>query len=88
MGLFICIHRRLDLGDPVPAHHPGFPSLLLSPTLQVAGATASLFILIIIIKVGELFQDLPKVSPIPTPTQTGLRALARPGAQIVPSGHR
>ncbi|XP_036122532.1 solute carrier family 26 member 6 isoform X1 [Molossus molossus] len=27
---------------------------------QVAGATASLFILIIIIKVGELFQDLPK----------------------------
>lgn len=47
--------------------HPRSPYLLLTPTPQVAGAISSLFILIIIVKLGELFQDLPKVSPPPQP---------------------
>lgn len=41
----------------------------LTPTVQVAGAISSLFILIIIVKLGELFQDLPKVSCRPVPSQ-------------------
>lgn len=49
-------------GDPTYAHLP--PS-----TLQVAGAVSSLFILIIIVKLGELFQDLPKVSSHTCPTR-------------------
>lgn len=35
---------------------------LFTPTPQVAGAVSSLFILLIILKLGELFQKLPKVS--------------------------
>jgi hypothetical protein len=50
--------------------------LLLIPTLQVAGAVSSLFILLIIVKLGELFRDLPKVSLYPS--QPGFMALARP----------
>lgn len=45
------------------------PTYPLTPTAQVAGAVSSLFILIIIVKLGELFQDLPKVSPPSPPIQ-------------------
>lgn len=49
----------------------------------MAGAVSSLFILIIILKLGELFQDLPKVSHTHTHTHTqtgpGLRAGQVPG---------
>lgn len=54
---------------------------LLTPTLQVAGAVSSLFILLIILKLGELFRDLPKVSL--HPSQPGFMALARPGRRLV-----
>lgn len=42
---------------PRSSLHPYFPT-----PPQVAGAVSSLFILIIIVKLGELFRDLPKVS--------------------------
>lgn len=42
--------------------HPG---LHLSP--QVAGVISSLVILVTILKIGELFYDLPKVQPVPQP---------------------
>lgn len=50
------------LALPTSLLHSSPPALLI-PTPQVAGAVSSFFILIIIIKLGELFQDLPKVSP-------------------------
>lgn len=53
--------RRAPLGVPTP------PLPCPTPAPQVAGAVSSLFILIIILKLGELFQDLPKVSQPPTP---------------------
>lgn len=52
---------------PPPQLPPTY--LPLTPTAQVAGAVSSLFILIIIVKLGELFQDLPKVSPPSPPIQ-------------------
>ena len=67
---------------PTSPLHSSPPALLI-PTPQVAGAISSLFILMIIVKLGELFQDLPKVSP--QPTQPGSRAWARPGTQSSPS---
>lgn len=64
--------QLLCLGDPAHTHPPPQlpPTYLpLTPTAQVAGAVSSLFILIIIVKLGELFQDLPKVSPPSPPIQ-------------------
>lgn len=56
------------LSPPSPLHSS--PLICpLTPTVQVAGAISSLFILIIIVKLGELFQDLPKVSCHPVPSQ-------------------
>lgn len=45
-------------------------SLLISHSLsaQVAGVIASLVILVTILKIGELFRDLPKVHLVPQPT--------------------
>ncbi|XP_015423755.1 PREDICTED: solute carrier family 26 member 6, partial [Myotis davidii] len=56
-------HRfGVDVVGSIPAgssaHRPGDPPA--HPDPQVAGAVSSLFILIIILKLGELFQDLPK----------------------------
>ena len=56
------------LSPPSPLHSRP-PICPLTPTVQVAGAISSLFILIIIVKLGELFQDLPKVSRHPAPSQ-------------------
>ena len=90
----MCLHVRCFAGwfSPFPTQalptsplHSSPPALLI-PTPQVAGAVSSLFILIIIVKLGELFQDLPKVSP--QPTQPGSKAWARPGTQSSPSGPR
>lgn len=85
-----CSHplpSHLPLPSPLPLlfplpRPPIPPTFLLTPTAQVAGAISSLFILIIILKLGELFQDLPKVSPRPTPTPPGLGAFARPQTPI------
>jgi len=41
------------------------PGLHLSP--QVAGVISSLVILVTILKIGELFHDLPTVQPVPQP---------------------
>lgn len=56
---------------------PAHSCLLLTPTPQVAGAVSSLFILIIIVKLGELFQDLPKVSPHLHPYPAGFEGLGQ-----------
>lgn len=61
-----------QVGPPQARLHP-----LLRHTLQVAGAVSSLFILLIILKLGELFRDLPKVSLHPSSKQ-GFVALGRP----------
>lgn len=63
-------HTLLWLGDPTPflpplllSYPPSHPSgYSASSPPKVAGAVSSLFILIIIVKLGELFRDLPKVS--------------------------
>lgn len=64
MRVCICAHAHRSGWAVLPA--PPCTLLpyppLLTPTLQVAGAVSSLFILVIIVKLGELFQDLPKVS--------------------------
>lgn len=65
MGEHLCACAQAALGGPTPFLSPPLhprPTPLLTPTLQVAGAVSSLFILIIIVKLGELFRDLPKVS--------------------------
>ena len=49
---------------------------------QVAGAISSLFILLIIVKLGKLFHDLPKVSPHPARFQV----LARLGLKSASLG--
>lgn len=67
-----CVCCSAKVLPPRARLHP-----LLVPTLQVAGAVSSLFILLIIVKLGELFRDLPKVSLYPS--QPGFMALARPG---------
>ena len=69
MRVCSCAHAHRSGWAVLPAppctllpYPPPHPTPLLTPTLQVAGAVSSLFILIIIVKLGELFQDLPKVS--------------------------
>lgn len=70
VGFHMRTHTLLWLGDPTPllpplllsyppSHPPGYSA---SSSPKVAGAVSSLFILIIILKLGELFRDLPKVS--------------------------
>lgn len=67
-ALRVCVHTYCS-SRVIPRPHPAAPAPhpLLTPTPQVAGAISSLFILIIIVKLGELFQDLPKVSPCTCP---------------------
>lgn len=43
------------------------PLASCSPSAQVAGVIASLVILVTILKIGELFRDLPKVHLVPQP---------------------
>lgn len=43
------------------------PLASCSPSPQVAGVIASLVILVTILKIGELFRDLPKVHLVPQP---------------------
>lgn len=45
----------------------GSPLASCSPSAQVAGVIASLVILVTILKIGELFRDLPKVHLVPQP---------------------
>lgn len=45
----------------------GSPLTFYSPSAQVAGVIASLVILVTILKIGELFRDLPKVHLVPQP---------------------
>lgn len=55
----------LDLGQGTQQAVGGSPltSHFLSP--QVAGVISSLVILVTILKIGELFRDLPKVHLVP-----------------------
>lgn len=45
----------------------GSPLASRSPSAQVAGVISSLVILVTILKIGELFRDLPKVHLVPQP---------------------
>lgn len=66
------VYVHLDMHAALPRMLPPRARLhpLLVPTPQVAGAVSSLFILLIILKLGELFRDLPKVSePPPLPAR-------------------
>lgn len=75
--MHLYVHNRFAWVTPPMLTPLNFPHPLLAPTPQVAGAISSLFILIIIVKLGELFQDLPKVSPHPNPRPSGLEGLGQ-----------
>lgn len=76
-------------GLPLLSKIPPRPHLRLSP--QVAGVISSLVILVTILKIGELFRDLPKVRPVPWPLCPVPAPWLHPGcpSQLQPSllGH-
>lgn len=61
------------MGVCCDTHCPAWAPPAHPPRPQVAGAISSLFILVVIVKLGELFQDLPKVGPHAHCTPPGLR---------------
>lgn len=58
---------RAEAGAGSTVSSGGSPLASRSPSAQVAGVIASLVILVTILKIGELFRDLPKVHPVPQP---------------------
>lgn len=55
----------LDQGQGAQRVVGSSPLASHSPSPQVAGVIASLVILVTILKIGELFRDLPKVHLLP-----------------------